>query len=71
MTETYCRLDNGEVAKYIAAFPVHSVINTSPELIYIGKGLIIRVDDKLYHGKTRLKFYTTFKRVKYNGKARR
>ena len=70
MAKTYCRLDNGDVVRYSAAFSLDSITEASPELIYLGVGVIIYVGPDRYYGKTRLKFYTTKKRVKYNGKRR-
>ena len=69
MAWAYCRLDNGVVVQYDAAFPLNSTTGVSNELKYIGTGVIIRVGGNYYNGRTRLNFYITKKKVKYNGKA--
>ncbi len=67
MPKRLCKLDSGFVTPYNAAFPLSSTAEISPQLTYIGTGVIIEIAGKPYRGKTRLKFYKTIKEVKYNG----
>ena len=65
MSKTYCRLDNGGVVQYIAAYSLDSTAEISNSFEFIGIGVICWVGKKSYNGKTRFKFYIT-KRVKNN-----
>ncbi len=65
MAKTYCRLDNGDVVRYSAAFPLDSTKEISDALYFLGVGVICRVAGRPYNGPQRLKFYIT--RYKYHG----
>jgi len=64
MSKTYCRLNDGTVVQYSAAYPLDSTAKISKQFNCLGTGVIVRVGDKPYNGKTRLKFYITKKRVR-------
>ena len=59
MAKCTCRLDNGGVVRYSAAFPLDSKAPISKKLWFIGTGFIVQVGAYKYRGKTRLQFYAT------------